>query len=171
MRYPNQQCIRRILNLMEGDLTKWIELFYSDIPDMTKHWNYNETKRETYAKLLAGSTNGNHLTVYRKLSDEMWGFISVNKSAAEWDRKLDYIFFGLIDMILCLLVYEDSSDMFDDDVDEIRLLAELGDHKALLMLAVCMALKDKVAKTCYTIKLPTEQNEYDCICHTPHCYP
>lgn len=44
------------------------------------------------------------------------------------------------DALLCLVAYDDCGYMLDSEVDELKILAALGDERAILLLPACIAL-------------------------------
>ena len=43
------------------------------------------------------------------------------------------------DALLCLVAYDDCGYMIDSEVSELKMLAALGDHKAISLLPACVA--------------------------------
>ena len=58
---------------------------------------------------------------------------------ATWYDTREVACYAAKSSILCLLAYDDCAYMLDSDVGELKILAALGDQKAILMLPACIA--------------------------------
>ena len=51
------------------------------------------------------------------------------------------------DAILALIAYDDCGYMIESEIDEIRILAKLGDQKAILLLPACVVFNETKSAT------------------------
>lgn len=56
-----------------------------------------------------------------------------------WNAAWD-VAWAARDALLCLVAYDDCAYMLDSEVGELKILAALGDEKAILLLPACFAL-------------------------------
>lgn len=69
----------------------------------------------------------------------------------DWNRICNGIYFDKWHLVyiscICLAAYEDYAYMLDSDIDELKILAKLGNEKAIMLLPACIALsKVKLCK-------------------------
>ena len=56
-----------------------------------------------------------------------------------WHEVQEVAWLAALDALLCLIAYDDCAYMLDSEVEELKILAALGDHKAILLLPACIA--------------------------------
>ena len=61
---------------------------------------------------------------------------------AAWDAAWDAARGAAFDAIAALIAYDDRAYMIESDVDEIKILAILGDQKARLLLPACIVYNE-----------------------------
>ena len=61
---------------------------------------------------------------------------------AAWDAAWDAARGAAFDAIAALIAYDDCAYMIESDVDEIKILAILGDQKARLLLPACIVYNE-----------------------------
>jgi len=59
-----------------------------------------------------------------------------------WDAALDAARYAADDAIIALITYDDCAYMVESDIDEIKILAKLGDQRALLLLPACIVFNE-----------------------------
>jgi len=55
---------------------------------------------------------------------------------------LDAARYAADDAIIALITYDDCAYMVESDIDEIKILAKLGDQRALLLLPACIVFNE-----------------------------
>ena len=81
------------------------------------------------------------------VNDKDWN-VAWDKATADitnwvdvWDTVWNFVRNTVArDALLCLIAYDDCAYMLDSEVGELKILAALGDHKAILLLPACVAL-------------------------------
>lgn len=59
--------------------------------------------------------------------------------AASWQVSPDVVWLMGLASLMCLVAHDDCAHMIDSEVGELKILAALGDQKAMLLLPACMA--------------------------------
>ena len=70
--------------------------------------------------------------------DAAWFAARAAACDAVWDEAWD----AAIDAIAALIAWDDCAYMIESEVDEIKILAKLGDQKALLLLPACIVYNE-----------------------------
>ena len=63
------------------------------------------------------------------------------------DAAWDAAWYAASDAILALIAYDDCGYMIESEIDEIKILAKLGDAKTLLLLPACIVFNETKALT------------------------
>jgi len=58
------------------------------------------------------------------------------------DEVWEAVWGAVGDAILALIAYDDCAYMIESEVDEIKILAKLGDQKAILLLPACIVFNE-----------------------------
>ena len=89
------------------------------------------------------------------ISDKVWNEVWNEAWEADWrvvweaawetgfEGRRDNVWYAARDVVsgvlLCLIAYDDCAHILDSDVGELKILAALGDHRAILLLPACIA--------------------------------
>ena len=84
-------------------------------------------------------------TAWHKAWRESWDTMQLQYRGATWDAAAavardtlqSAAVGGVLETILALITYEDCAYLIDSAPDDIRMLAMLGDHCAMLLLTAC----------------------------------
>ena len=71
-------------------------------------------------------------------SDAVRDAIWLSAAAVIWDEERTEVWHAVSSALLCLIAYDDCGHMLDSEVGELKMLAALGDQKAILMLPACI---------------------------------
>jgi len=74
--------------------------------------------------------------------DAVWEAVWHAAFDAEWDSAWDSAWHAATGAILALIAHDDCAYMIESEVDEIKILAKLGDQKAILLLPACIAYNE-----------------------------
>jgi len=66
---------------------------------------------------------------------------------AVWDAAWNAARTSAYDAIVALVAYDDCAYMIESEVDEIKILAKLGDQRAILLLPACIVFNETKALT------------------------
>ena len=112
---------------------KYIDMILSDLKSYPDNW-----ANVSLGALCRAAWNEAKRVIWNDRMDAIWNEAKNVASNATRSEECQSGWSPIF-AIFALIAYDDCTYMLDCDPDEIKLLAKLGDHKAVLLLPACIA--------------------------------
>jgi len=130
---PNAKHIDWVIASLKADLEKW-----TVARAVTKNATYNAA----YNAGRDASQSTAKAAAWYAAYDTAWTVAWTAAKNAAWHAAGDAAWDAATDAITALVAYDDCAYMIESEVDELKILAKLGDQRAVLLLPACIVYNE-----------------------------
>ena len=128
---PNAKHIDWFLSSVKANTNKW-DAAWDAAWDATRDAARTAAYNAAWTEAWNAARTAARTAAYNAAWNAVW--VAANNAAN------NAAYYGASGAIIALIAYDDCGYMIESEIDEIRILAKLGDQKAILLLPACIVL-------------------------------